>query len=167
MGIENLTRRIIVGSLIFLLSHASYAQGTGRIQIASQFMSFAPNAGGQEIYGLRMAKDVWETSLFSNQSISAGNLPYSGVLLHRRFSICDDRCFWQFYVAGGVGGSNGGPVTEFTWTTVIPLLPIWLPFKAPSFFPALRLDITTQLVYIRWRAVTWNYPFWVGISMPI
>jgi hypothetical protein len=138
-----------------------------RIQLASQFMSLAPNAGGQSVYSLRFSREKWEVSLFSNQTISAGGYPYSGIVAHRRFSICDASCFWQFYTATGVGGSNGGPIVEFTWSSIIPLIPLWLPLKAPSYFPAVRLDVTTQLVLIQWRAVTWTYPFWVGISVPI
>jgi hypothetical protein len=140
---------------------------TDRYQIALQSTALAPNAGGQEIYSLKLSRADWEASLFSNQSISAGNMAYSGGVLLKRFSVCDDSCFWQFFVQLGAGGSNGGPITEMTWGTIIPLLPIWLPLSAPKFVPALRIDITTQIVYIRWRAVTWTYPFWVGISVPI
>ncbi len=140
---------------------------TERYQIAAQSTALAPNAGGQEIYSLKLSRTDWEASLFSNQSISAGNMPYTGAVLLKRFSLCDESCFWQFFVQLGAGGSNGGPITEMTWGTIIPLLPIWLPLSAPKFVPALRIDITTQIVYIRWRAVTWTYPFWIGISVPI
>jgi hypothetical protein len=53
-----------------------------------------------------------------------------------------------------------------SWGTVIPLLPLWLPTRAPPYYPALRVDFTTQMILIRWRAVTWSYPLWVGISVP-
>lgn len=138
-----------------------------RVQIATQFLSLAPNAGGQEVFSLRAARENWELSLFSNQTIYAGEYPYSGCVLHRRFPVCDASCFWQFYTAVGGGVSNGGPIMEFTWSTIIPLIPIWLPLQAPSYYPAVRLDVTTQIVLIQWRAVTWNYPFWIGISVPI
>jgi hypothetical protein len=138
-----------------------------RFHLALQSISLAPNAGGQTVYGFKVNRGHWELSLFSNQSIYAGNSPYSGALVHRRFAICGDTCFWQLFIQLGGGASNGGPVTELTWGSVIPLLPIWLPLRAPSYIPAIRLDVTTQIVFIRWRAVTWTYPVWVGLSIPL
>ena len=32
--------------------------------------------------------------------------------------------------------------------------------------PALRLDITTQIIFIRYRGVSWSYPLWAGVSVP-
>lgn len=152
--------------IIILIATPLYGK-TPPYQVAVQTKSLAPNAGGQDIYSLKISKENLEVSIFSNQNITAGNMPFSGATISKRFSICNDQCFWQFFIQLGAGGSNGGPISEMTWGTIIPFLPLWLPFSAPKFVPALRIDITTQIAYIRWRAVTWTYPFWVGISVPI
>jgi hypothetical protein len=144
----------------------AFAQSSQRYTISAQALSLAPNAGGQQAYSLALATNSWEAGAFSNQYITAGNKPLTGATFNVRFPICDDACWWQFFVQAGGGISNGGPLTEITWGTVIPLLPIWLPTQAPRFVPALRLDITSQQIYILpLRAVTWSYPLWAGVAV--
>jgi len=167
MGIVKLVLVLVTVASVTWSFGALAEKPDKRIQVASQFLALAPNAGGQDVYGLKISKEKWEFSLFSNQSIYAGGYPYSGIVLHRRFFFCDASCFWQFFSSIGAGGSNGGPIGEVSWGAVFPLVPLWLPLKAPSYVPAIRIDITTQLVFIRWRAVTWSYPFWVGFSVPM
>jgi hypothetical protein len=133
--------------------------------VSAQAMALAPNAGGQEAYTLRLATNDWEAGAFSNQYIVAGDQPLTGGFYDWRWPICDDSCWWQFFAQTGVGLSNGGPLAQITWGTVIPLLPLWLPTAAPRYVPALRLDITTQMIFIRYRGVTWSYPLWAGISV--
>lgn len=147
------------------LAQAVSGSASSRYTVTAQYLSLAPNAGGQLAYGLRLATNNWEAGLFSNQYITAGNLPYSGGTYDWRFPICDDSCWWQFFVQGGGGLSNAGPLAEITWGTVLPLLPLWLPTSAPKFVPALRLDVTSQMIFIRYRAVTWSYPLWAGVSV--
>lgn len=149
----------------FLLAKSASAAET-RYQVAVQGEALAPNAGGQTAYSLRLATNNWEAGAFSNQYIIAGDYPLTGATYAWRFPICDDSCFWQFFAQTGAGLSTGGPLAEITWGAVIPLLPLWLPSAAPRYVPAIRLDITTQLIFIRWRAITWSYPLWIGVSVP-
>lgn len=137
-----------------------------RYSVTSQVGALAPNAGGQEAYTLRLGKGDWEAGIFSNQYVIAGDLPLTGAMLDWRSPVCGVECFWQFFVQLGVGGSNGGPLAEVTWGTMIPALPIWLPTAAPRYVPQIRLDITTQVILIRYRAVTWSYPLWLGLTVP-
>jgi len=136
-----------------------------RYTVTVQGLSLAPNAGGQDAYSLRLATNDWEAGLFSNQYITAGNYPLTGGTYDWRFPICDDSCWMQFFAQFGGGASNAGPIAEVTWGSIIPLLPLWLPTSAPRFVPALRVDITTQLIFIRYRIVTWSYPLWAGLSV--
>lgn len=137
-----------------------------RYHLTAQGMALAPNAGGQEAYTLRLATNDWEAGVFRNEYITAGDYPLMGGTFEWRFPICDDACFWQFFVQAGGGGSTGGPVAHITWGTQIPLLPIWLPTRAPPYVPALRIDFTTQMIFIKWRGVAWSYPIWAGITVP-
>jgi hypothetical protein len=156
-----------LAALAFLaLSAPALGAGSERYTATAQVGAFAPNAGGQEAYTMRLSTNRWEAGVFSNQYLLAGDHPLTGAFYDWRFPICDDSCFWQFFVQAGGGVSTGGPIAQATWGTVIPLLPIWLPRRAPSYVPALRLDMTTQMIFIRYRGVTWSYPLWVGISIP-
>lgn len=152
--------------LLAALPAKAVTSSSDRYTVSSQVGAFAPNAGGQEAYTLRLGKGTWEAGVFSNQYVLAGDYPLSGAFYDRRFPVCGSECFWQFFVQFGAGLSNGGPLAQITWGSMIPLLPIWLPRSAPSYVPALRLDITTQLIFVRYRAVTWSYPLWVGLSIP-
>lgn len=152
--------------LIASLFAASARAASDRYHLAVLGRSLAPNAGGQEAYSLKLATNDWELSTFLNNYLVVGSLPMMGVNYDWRFPICDDRCFWQFYFAAGGGISNAGPIIDLTWSAIIPILPMWLPTRAPPYYPALRIDFTTQIILIQWRGVTWSYPLWVGISLP-
>lgn len=117
------------------------------------WQAFAPNAGGQRAYILRRSTNHKEINLFYNEYLVAGSQAIMGGGYNWRFPICDNACFWQFFVQSGLGVSTGGPYVEFSWTTV----PFWLA----------RLDITTHLFITKSRLVTWSYPLWIGISLPL
>jgi hypothetical protein len=151
---------------IALAAGAASAARAGDYAVTAQTLALAPNAGGQQAYALRLGTDRWEAGAFSNLYLSAGSLPLSGAVYDLRLPICDHTCFWQFFVQAGGGLSNAGPLAELTWGTMIPLLPIWLPVPRFNYVPALRLDITTHMIVIRQRIVTWSYPLWVGLSVP-
>lgn len=151
--------------VIGLLSASAHA-ASDRYHLAILGRSLAPNAGGQEAYSLKLATNDWEISGFLNNYLLVGSMPMIGASYAWRFPICDDKCFWQFSFQAGGGFANAGPILEMTWNTVIPLLPIWLPTRAPPYYPALRVDFTTQIILIQWRGVTWSYPLWLGISLP-
>lgn len=161
---KRLLLKLLLVGLAFAESGVAFAADK-KYTVSAQGMALAPNAGGQQAYTLKLATNDWEAGVFSNQYILAGNMPLTGATYDLRFPICDDSCWWQFFAQTGVGLSNGGPIAEITWGTVIPLLPLWLPTSAPRYVPALRLDVTTQMIFIRYRAVTWSYPLWAGISI--
>ena len=152
--------------LLFLCYSVSARAANQQYALTAQYEALAPNAGGQIVYGLKLATNQWEAGIFSNQYLTAGKFPLTGATLDWRFPVCDDSCWWQFFVQLGGGLSNAGPIAEVTWGSVIPLIPLWLPWRAPRYFPALRLDITSQLIFIRYRGIPWSYPLWVGITVP-
>jgi hypothetical protein len=156
----------LLATLALLIAAPAQSATSDRYQVAAQGVALAPNAGGQQAYSLKLAHGDWEAGAFSNQYVTAGSYPLSGGTFDWRFPVCDDQCFWQFFAQAGAGVSTGGPLAEITWGAVIPLIPLWLPTRAPPYLPALRIDITTQLIFVRWRAVTWSYPLWVGLSVP-
>jgi hypothetical protein len=116
-------------------------------------MALAPNAGGQAAYSLRRATDQNEMGVFANTYLQAGNYPLLGAVYDWRFPLCGQECFWQFFAQAGVGLSTGGPLVELTWGTI----PFWI----------LRVDVTTHIIAVPYRAVTWSYPLWVGLSLPL
>ena len=159
-------------SLILLISAAllaapnAFGKKKDLYQITGQIGALAPNAGGQQSFSLKLSRSNWEVSLFSNQYLLAGAYPLTGATYNWRFPICSTDCWWQLFLQTGAGLSNGGPIGEITWGSIIPALPIWLPFGTPRYIPAFRVDITTQLIFVQWRAVSWSYPFWFGVSFP-
>jgi hypothetical protein len=157
---------MLVVTLVMLTAAPARAVTEDRYTATSQVGAFAPNAGGPQAYTLRLAHGAWEAGMFSNQYVIAGDYPLTGGTFDWRFPVCGTECFWQFFVQLGAGASNGGPLAEITWGTMIPALPLWLPIAAPRYIPQIRIDITTQMIFIRYRAVTWSYPLWLGISVP-
>lgn len=175
MAIQSLSRHFrlpLVTTMLawprLLLTVLAFAQPAmaevKRYHASVQLGALAPNAGGQPAYSLKIATNDWEIGAFSNQYLMAGSWPMTGVTYAWRFPVCDDTCFWQAFLQLGGGASNAGPILETTWAAILPLLPIWLPFAAPKYYPALRLDFTTQMILIQWRGVTWSYPLWLGIT---
>jgi hypothetical protein len=153
-------------SLLFLFLESRTFAAEKLRSVTAQVGALAPNAGGQVAYSLKYAHDDdWEASLFSNQYILAGKYPLSGATYSRRFPVCDSSCFWRFFVQTGAGVSTGGPMAEITWGSIIPILPVWLPTSAPKYIPSLRIDFTSQFIFVRYRAVTWSYPLWVGLTV--
>jgi hypothetical protein len=132
--------------------------GDKNYTLTAQVASLAPNAGGQEAFSLLLATNEWEAGAFSNQYITAGNKPLTGGFYAWRYPICDDSCWWQAFVETGGGFSTGGPFAQATWGTIF--------FTPVRYLPAVRIDVTTQVIFIRWRGVTWSYPLWTGISVP-
>ena len=146
---------------------ASGVARAGDYAVTAQTLALAPNAGGQQAYALRLGTDHWEARRLQ-QPLPLRRQPCRSParVFDFRFPICDHTCFWQFFVQAGGGLSNAGPLAELTWGTMIPLLPVWLPVPRFNYVPALRLDITTHMIAIRQRIVTWSYPLWVGVSVP-
>jgi hypothetical protein len=123
------------------------------ITYSLQVAALAPNAGGQQVYALRRATDKNEWFLFSNSYLETGKYPLTGVGYNWRFPICDQECFWQFYVEVGGGISTAGPMAEIIWGMNL----LWVT----------RLDIGTHFYVTQNRIITWSYPLWAGISVPL
>jgi hypothetical protein len=118
-----------------------------------QVAALAPNAGGQQAYALRRSTDEDEWFLFSNNYLETGKFPLTGAGYNWRFPICDQDCFWQFYVEVGGGISTAGPMAEVIW--------------GMNFLWVTRLDIGTHFYLTQNRLITWSYPLWAGISVPL
>lgn len=138
---------------IALATTADVYPATNLVTYSAQFAAFAPNAGGQTAFSARRATDNHEWSLFANNYLTTGAVPLTGITYDLRFPICDQHCFWQFYVQTGVGISTAGPMVELLWGTIL----LW----------TMRLDFTTQMYVIPNRMIIWSYPLWVGISIPL
>jgi hypothetical protein len=135
--------------------------------ISFQDRALAPNAGGQTAYSLKLAYGSMEYGAFANEYLRAGDYPLSGITVDYRLALCEKDCWGNFYAQAGVGGSTGGPLASLTWSLQIPLVPIWLPMAAPKYLPQLRVDFTTHFIFVQYRAVTWSYPLWLGITIPL
>jgi len=162
--VENKLRNFL--ALVALLWSARAYTAEENSHLSAKAIAFAPNAGGQEAYTLAYENKNREYFLFANKSLSAGEKPLIGGGYSFRFPICDENCFWQFYVQLGGGLSTGGPFGEVLWGAMIPIVPIWLPMKAPKYVPNLRIDFANQFYASKHRAITWSYPLWLGISIP-
>lgn len=156
-----------VFSLGIALFLARDACASSDYTLTMQTLSLAPNAGGQTAYSARLLSSDFEYGVFSNTYLLAGNYPLTGAVMNYHMPLCEKDCWWQFFAQAGGGISTGGPLAEITWGMILPLVPLWLPTKAPKYYPALRLDITSQFIFIRNRALIWNYPMWIGLSLPI
>jgi hypothetical protein len=123
------------------------------VTYSAQFLAYAPNAGGQQAYSLRRADDKGEWSVFANTYLMTGAFPLSGMTYNWRFPICNQSCFWQFFVEAGAGVSTAGPMVEVVWGSIL----LW----------SLRVDLSTQAFLIPQRVILWSYPFWMGVSLPL
>jgi hypothetical protein len=152
-------------SIVLGATAVSAANKKDRYTVTGQFLSLAPNAGGQTAYRLEVHNNDHAFYGFNNRALLVGNTTLFGAGYDHRLPVCDESCFWQFFVQLGGGLTNGGGFAQVAWGTMIPLIPIWLPVDAPRFIPMLRVDITTQFYATTKRVVTWSYPLWVGISL--
>jgi hypothetical protein len=159
----------VVIFILLAISNPGYSITDGkadadRYQLTFQARALAANAGGQEAYKLEWYHDHHAFYGFKNQALIVGNYSLMGAGYNYRLPICDSSCFWQFFAQVGGGVSNAGLYEDITWGSIIPMLPIWLPFSAPRYIPAFRIDITSQFFPNRQRLITWSYPLWVGIT---
>ncbi len=148
----NCIPRILTLSLMLAIASIPAFAKTKMVTYSLQAIAYAPNAGGQEAYALRRATDDNEWTLFVNRALYAGDYPLTGATYAWRFPVCDQSCFWQFYVQAGAGLSTAGPILEVLWGTTL----LW----------TMRVDVATQMFFQTNRMITWSYPLWVGISMP-
>ena len=121
--------------------------------VTAQQYALAPNAGGQQVYSLRLSvDDRIEYSVFSNQYLMTGKYPLSGFIYDWRFPVCEQGCFLQSFAQIGVGLATAGPLVAITWN----LTPFWL----------FRIDFSTHIYASVDRVIVWNYPFWLGLTVP-
>lgn len=127
--------------------------------------ALAPNAGGQDVYSLRLYHNEGEFHGFMNRTLTAGGAPLYGAGYDLTFNACEE-CFWRPFVQAGAGICTAGPYLELDWGFAIPILPIWLPMSAPRFVPQIRVDFATHVIQTTSRAITWSYPLWIGLGIP-
>lgn len=118
-----------------------------------QALAFTANAGGQTAYALRRRANEFEWSLFANQYLQAGSVPLLGITWDRRFDLASPAWPLKPYLQAGIGACTGGPLLEFMWGFTIGYV--------------VRIDIVTHLIASPMRVVSWNYPLWTGITIPI
>ncbi len=148
-----------------ILPPRAYGAGKNdRYTISGQGLALAPNAGGQKAYRIEVHRSGHAVYGYNNRSLLVENATLFGAGYDYRLPVCDESCFWQFFVQVGGGLTNAGGFAEATWGTMIPLLPVWLPTRAPRMIPMLRVDITSQFFATRERVITWSYPLWIGLS---
>lgn len=152
--------------LLELYAVTAQAKSDNPLNLSLSSGAFAANAGGQEAYALRAHQGTGEGHVYINRSLTVGNLPLGGAGYDFRFNACDE-CFWKFFVQTGGGLSNAGIYAELLWGMTVPLLPIWLPMNPPRYVPHLRLDFATHLIFGQLRPITWSYPLWLGIGIPL
>ncbi len=155
---------VVLAFFSLFISSSLVAKDTDYTLYASSG-ALAPNAGGQDAYSLRLYHEEREFHAYMNRTLTAGGAPLVGAGYDFTFNSCDE-CFWRFFVQAGGGISTAGPYAELDWGFAIPLLPIWLPTKAPRFVPQLRVDFATHMIQTTTRAITWSYPLWIGIGIP-
>lgn len=121
--------------------------------LSLQYRSMTSNAGGQQSYALRLSHDdEGEFVLFSNLFLLTGRWPLTGVAYDWRFVICSRRCFIRSFFQVGVGATTAGPLMEVLWN----LTPLWL----------FRIDVVTHFYFAQVKPILWNYPLWIGFSVP-
>jgi len=137
---------------VFLLAGPAPAE-TKLHTYTLQLQATAANAGGQKAYALRRGNDFGELGVFYNEYLTAKDMSLFGATYGWRFPICGQSCFWQAFAQVGGGISNGGPLFEVIWSTI----PFWV----------VRLDFATQIFVGKTRLITWSYPLWLGVSLPL
>ena len=71
--------------------------------VTAQGLSLAPNAGGQKAYRLEVHTKGHAIYGFNNRSLLVENTTLFGAGYDYRLPVCDESCFWQFFVQlGGI-----------------------------------------------------------------
>lgn len=121
-----------------------------------QALALAPNAGGQTVWALRyssaLASGGTEYTLFGNEYLITGNYPLMGGVYSWRFPIIGRKWPIQSFAQLGLGASSAGPMTELLWS----ISPFWV----------IRIDFATHFYARLDRAIVWNYPSWIGLTVP-
>lgn len=137
--------------LIILFSNSSHANSN--YAISAQQYALAPNAGGQTAWSLRLSKnDDREYSIFVNEYLQTGSFPLMGTTYDFKYALCGRSCFLQSAALIGFGISSAGPLVNLTWS----FTPLWI----------VRIDFSTHIYAIPSRLIVWNYPLWLGITVP-
>ena len=152
---------------VVALGNGTPALSADKVSKASlQYAAFAPNAGGQTVYGLRVYYRGREYGVFQNDYLTAGDHPLMGGVYAFRFPICDESCLVNIHAQAGIGLSTAGPLVELLWGMEIPVLPLALTGGTIPWIPMLRIDFANHWIATRNRVITWSYPLWVGATLP-
>lgn len=158
---------LLVAALVWFLTGTRTMAAEKAVNVSLQYAAFAPNAGGQVAYGIRGLRNNREIAIFQNQYLTAGGQPLLGVLYAWRFPICDESCMVHLHTQVGIGLTSAGPLVEFLWGTEIPILPLGLNGGTIPYVPMLRVDVASHWMATHSRLITWSYPFWVGVTLPL
>ena len=151
--IYRLVAKILVVIVVFYGTYEGFICEASEYSLSLQNQALAPNAGGQTAWALRFASgNSREYSLFANEYLRTGKYPLFGGLYSMRFPILGRAAPIQTFAQVGMGISSAGPVVELLWN----LTPFWL----------LRIDFATHFYFIPQRVIVWNYPFWLGLTVP-
>ncbi|MFK7826528.1 MAG: hypothetical protein AB8G05_20465 [Oligoflexales bacterium] len=136
-----------------LIINSNLLQAKEDYTLSLQYRSMTSNAGGQQAYALRLShNDQGEILLFSNLFLLTGRWPLTGVAYDWRFVICSRDCFVRSFFQMGAGATTAGPLIELLWS----ITPLWL----------FRIDVVTHFYFSQLKPIFWNYPLWIGFSVP-
>jgi hypothetical protein len=122
--------------------------------VSFQYIALTGNAGGQNAYALSLAQNnTREFGLFVNQHLSTGKIPLSGATYSLRYLLSPDYYVLTSFVQLGGGISTAGPLLALTWNITA--------------LQVVRIDMTTHIYFPQIRPLIWNYPLWLGITLPV
>ena len=137
---------------IFFLSYIACAKDN-TYSITIQKDAWASNAGGQKAYGLRLAvNDKNEYFIFTNEALLVEEYPLIGAGYAQRYALFSRVWPLRFFAQFGLGLSSAGPLLELTFS----LVNLWV----------FRVDISSHVYFSLPRTIIWNYPLWLGITIP-
>ncbi len=139
--------------LIFSLLYANLPL-YGYSLLSFQYIALTGNAGGQNAYSLSLAQEnKREYNLFMNQNLSTGNYPLCGATYNLRRNLLPVEAVLTAFIQVGVGLATAGPILALTWNLTA--------------LQIVRIDVTTHLYFSQLRPIVWNYPLWLGLTLPV
>jgi len=132
---------------------AAFAYKFGEQNSSVLAQAFTANAGGQTAYAVKRFNTDHEWTFFANTYLLAGGIPLLGGVYSLRHTFISAKYPFQSFTQFGLGASTGGVVAEGT----IGMTLLYL----------LRIDLTSHMIINQNRAISWSYPFWTGVSVPL
>lgn len=147
---RSINSKLLVLIWLGQVGHGSGAQGQS---ISFLYKAMTANAGGQQAYSLKyQTKKGSEWSAFLNYFLLTGAFPLTGIGWVQKFDVCNKHCYIDTTATIGGGLSTAGPYLEVGWQ----LNPLWL----------FRFDFVTHFYFSGIQPIVWNYPLWLGVTLP-